>query len=96
MFCRTGSDDGSEHRKFGRTYDMESDAPYRNPIYDNRAFPRPLPVTYKGEWHNDDGYGHDPYQPYIAQSHLETFAADNEEYTPRGNRRYPHHEWYAT
>ncbi|CAC5383088.1 unnamed protein product [Mytilus coruscus] len=94
---QSGSDD-LDKKKFNRTYDMESDAPYRNPMYDNRAYPRPMLAAYPYSW-GSDPYDHDPYAPYIAQKQIRGYESDEDYYQPRGTPRetprHQTHEWHA-
>ena len=77
---------------------MESDAPYRNPMYDNRAYPRQMLAAYPYNW-GSDPYDHDPYAPYIAQKQIRAFESDEDYYQPRGtpkeSPRRQTHEWHA-
>ncbi|CAG2196235.1 unnamed protein product [Mytilus edulis] len=90
--------DDLERKKFNRTYDMESDAPYRNPMYDNSAYPRRMLAAYPYNW-GSDPYDHDPYAPYIAQKQIRAFESDEDYYQPRGtpkeSPRRQTHEWHA-
>jgi hypothetical protein len=55
FFYRNKSVNGSNSKKFSRNHDGDSDAPYIDPIYHNRAYQGPLPITYprSGVWSND-------------------------------------------
>ena len=94
---RNKSDYGSDSKKFSRNYNGDSDSPYRNPIYHNRAYQGPLPIAYSGsgEWSNDT-YHHDPYAQY---RYPNMRYADNENeafYTSfRGSTGENQHEWNA-
>ena len=96
FFYRNKSDNGSDSKKFSRIYDGDIDAPYKNPIYHNRAYQGQLPIAYpsSGEWSND-GYHQDPYAQYRYPNMRHVDNEDEAFYSFRGSTGGSQHEWNA-